>query len=268
MKTRIFRLLVLVCLSAALGISADAPVFEVATIKPGDPASRGMSISLGVGGMFTTKNVTLKMLVALGWNVREFQISGASGWIGTDRFDIVAKPEHEVQRNSDEGRALLRAMVQSLLADRFHLQVHTESKEMQVYALIVAKNGSKLVESDPESKGPSLGFTGNRGGRSSVTASKVSMKMFAEALSNQLGRTVIDQTGLNSSYTFKMEYTPDLEMGPTKPGLEAEKVDTTSLPDGPTIFTALTEQLGLKLDSQKGPVEVVVIDHAEKPTDN
>jgi uncharacterized protein (TIGR03435 family) len=267
MKTRILRLVVLLCISAALGISADAPGFEVATIKPSDPASRGMSISLGVGGMFTTQNVTLKMLVALAWNVREFQLSGASGWIATDRFDIVAKPEHEVQRNSEEGRAVIRAMVQALLVDRFHLQAHLDSKEMPVYGLIVAKNGSKLVESDPEGKGPSLGFTGNRGGKSSVTANKVPMKMFAEALSNQLGRTVIDQTGLNSSYTFKMEYTPDFSMGMSKEGVP-EKGESDALPDGPSIFTALTEQLGLKLESQKGPVEVVVIDHAEKPTDN
>ncbi len=267
MTTRPFRLIALLCVSAALGMSADSAAFEVATIKSSDPASRGMSISLGNGGIFATKNVTLKMLVALAWNVREFQVSGAAGWIGTDRFDIVAKPDHEVPR-SEEGRAIERAMVQSLLADRFHLQAHTESKEMPVYALIVAKNGSKLVESDPESKGPSLGFSGNRGGKTSVTANKVTMKIFSEALSNQLGRTVIDRTGLNSSYTFKMEFTPDLPVGSGKEGADGEKADISALPDGPTVFTALTEQLGLRLESRKGPVEIVVIDHAEKPTDN
>jgi uncharacterized protein (TIGR03435 family) len=258
--------MIFLCVLAATAIAADAPIFEVATVKSSDPASRGMSISRGNGGMFTTKNVTLKMLVALAWNVREFQISGAAGWIGTDRFDIVAKPEREVP-GGEAGQPVLRAMVQSLLADRFRLQVHLDSKEMPVYALVSAKNGSKLAESEPESKGPSLGFSGNRG-KTSVTASKVTMKMFSEALSNQVGRTVVDRTGLNLAYTFKMEYAPDLPVGPGKEGIEGEKVDTSSLPDGPSIFTALTEQLGLRLEPQKGPVEILVIDSAEKPTDN
>lgn len=150
-----------------------------------------------------------------------------------------AKPESPASEDQ------LKLMLQTLLADRFRLVLHRETKQLPVYELIVAKGGPKLKESAEDAS------TFLHTDAKSITAAKVAMPMFVKLLSQQMGRSVLDKTGLSENYDFKLEWTPDEANG-----------------DGPSIFTAIQEQLGLKLEPSKGPVEVLVIDHAEKPSEN
>ncbi len=266
--------------------------FEVASIKP-SAAERGkVGIRIAPGGRFTASGLTAKMLIQQAYDIKDFQISGGPGWLSSERYDIVAKAE------SSANREQLKLMLQSLLAERFKLEVHRETKELPVYSLVVAKNGPKLQKSeyqppDPESgpppkptgEGPgplaraaagesvsrSTGGPMMRMGRGQVNAQMAQISMLANVLSMQLGRPVIDKTGLKGAYDFKLEWTPDesqrafgLGEGDRPAGEAAAPPDSS----GPSIFTALQEQLGLKLESQKGPVEILVIDGIEKPSEN
>jgi uncharacterized protein (TIGR03435 family) len=241
---------------------AMGQAFEVASIKPSDPGTTGFRIGIEPGGVFTARNVTLKIMIEQAFEVRDFQISGGPGWMDTQMYDITAKgngpevSEYELARMTDEQRNRFQqsmlARLRTLLADRFQLKVHKETKEMPVYALVVAKGGPKIVKSG-DSFGPQSGLKGQRTteGKTQLTGTQFPLSSLVRALSNQVGRVVIDKTGLTGNFDFKMTYAPDL-------------ADS----DGPSIFTALEEQLGLKLDSQKGPVEVLVIDGAERASEN
>jgi bla regulator protein BlaR1 len=238
-----------------------APEFEVASIKPSDPAAHGMRFQIAPGGRFMASNVTVKMLIQQAYDVKGFQVTGGPGWIGTEHFDIVAKGEGAAAPDD------FKPMLQALLKERFKLVFHRESKEMPVYALVPGKNGPKLTES---TGGPGGQMMMNRG---QLTAKKITMTAFANQLSNQLGRNVLDKTGIKGDYDFKLEWTPDQnqpmggpmggskENGPEAPPPSVEVA-------GPTIFTALQEQLGLRLESQKGPVSMLIVDTAEKASEN
>ena len=232
---------------------ASLPTFEAASVKPNKSGDRNVSIRRSPG-RFTTTNTTLKMLITFAYDIRGHQLSGGPSWLDSDRYDIVAKAE-----GADPSEAQLKQMVQALLADRFQLTIHREMKEMPVYALVVGKNGSKLHQA--EGTGPQM-----RMGRGQLTAQKVSLELFAKQLATQLGRSVIDSTGLKGDFDFKLEWTPDANqpMG-LKEGVDGPAPADSS---GPTIFTAVQEQLGLKLEAQKGPVELLVIDRAEKASEN
>lgn len=276
------------------------PSFEVASIKPNNSADRGMMIQNGRGGRFVAKNITVKMLMRMAYKVQGFQISGGPGWINSERFDIEAKPESgsagekdPFKLNDDEREALFqqqRERVQSLLADRFNLKLHRESKELPVYALVVAKNGPKLqpatftppsgdapLPAPPppgsKDKGAFKG-QGMRMGPGELVGNAARLSMLTEALSNQLGRTVLDKTRLTGTYDFSLKWTPDQSSGQmfkgpgASPDSHTPNEDAPPESSGPTIFTALQEQLGLKLESQKGPVEVLVVDQVEKPSEN
>jgi bla regulator protein blaR1 len=236
------------------------PAFEVASIKPSAPGGRGISINRTPGGRLTTENVSLRFLITFAYDVRDFQVTGGSGWIADARWDISAKPEGEIPQN-DDGNLKIRAMVRSLLADRFKLVVHTETREMPVYALIVGKNGAKLLPSPEGSRGPSM-----RTGRGQLSVTKCPLSLFAQALSNQLGRTVIDQTGMTGDFDFKLEFAPDQNQ-PVKP-IDGHEPVAAMESEGPSVFTAIQEQLGLRLEGRKGLVKIVVIDQAEKATEN
>ena len=236
--------------------AAARPAFEVASIKPSEPGGRGIQIRISPGGRFNCKNVTTKMLIQQAFGVQDFQISGGPGWLTSEHYDIVAKAEGDEQIKPEQ----LRLMVQKLLADRFKLVIHRDTKELPVYALVVGKNGPKLQEG--QGNGPML-----RMGRGQLTGQKVGMEMFANNLAQHVGRTVIDKTGLKGEYDFKLEWTPDVSqpLGPREAGAEAPP---PADPGGPSIFAALQEQLGLKLESQKGPVEIIIIDSIEKASEN
>lgn len=258
---------------AALFVSAETqaqtqktPSFEVASIKPGDPAVRNVRIQIAPGGRFIASNVNLKFLIQYAYGVRDFQISGAPGWGSSDRYEISAKPEDGENTTQDQ----LKQMMQGLLAERFKLTLHRETKESAVYALVVAKNGTKLQESASEPRGQGQRQM-MRMGRGLISAQQIPMSTLATQLSQALGRSVIDETGLKGNYDVKLEWTPDTSerrgMGDGDPRPSSEAPPAPD-PAGPSLFTALQEQLGLKLEGRKGPVEILVIDHVEKPSEN
>lgn len=261
--------------------TATLPSFEVASIKPNKSAIRMTRFFFTPDGLSAT-NVTLEALIQMSYRVQDFQISGGPKWANSEHYDIEAKVDssavEELKKLSFEQR---RLMVQSLLADRFKLALHSETKELPVYALVIGKSGLKLQEAKPGDTYPNgiHGPDGHAGGaglmhmqRGQLTAQALPMEELTQLLSQQLGRTVLDKTGLTGKYDFTLKWTPEEIHAPMSKGPEGggQGPDSPSQPDssGPSIFTAIQEQLGLKLESQKGPVEVLVIDRAETPSEN
>ena len=263
--------------------------FETASIKPSDPNEFRTMIRNAPGGRVDMKGVTLRMLIQQAYGVRDFQVSGGPGWMGSERYDVVAKPPDSAAGDantdpfklSEEQRKALRDQMQQrlqvLLAERFQLKIHHETKEMPVYALAIAKGGSKLKEVDAPSgmpSGPPDPSKRNPGmmrmSPGMLSGQAVGIQFLVDALSQQLGRTVLDQTGLKGFYDFELKWTPEGGApagfgGPLPPGVVPPPPPD---PNGPTIYTAVQEQLGLRIDSQKGPVDILVIDRAEKPSEN
>ena len=273
--------------------AVPAPSFEVASVKPnhsGDMRIRFM----GLPGKLNISGTTAKMLIANAYGVKDFQVSGGPSWIESERYDIDAKADdariEEMRKMTPQDAAKQnQLMLQSLLADRFQLKVTHTTKELPAYALVVGKSGPKLQEAKPGANVPE-GFKGPDGrppkfpnmirmGRGQLNAQGIQMTTLAAVLSQQLGRTVLDQTSLKGNYDISLQWTPDpgapgMAGGP--PGMNpgpppgAGPTPDSPPPDtsGPSIFTAVQEQLGLKLDSTKGPVETIVIDHIERPSEN
>jgi uncharacterized protein (TIGR03435 family) len=263
-----------------------SPSFEIASIKPNRSGDLRMMIS-SQPGRYTVTGVTTKLLLEQAYDVKDFQISGGPNWVNSDRYDVDAKAEDSVvtelqklplnQREEQQ-----RAMIQSLLAERFKLEVSHTTKELPVYALVVAKTGPKLHEAKTGDtypngiKGPDGRPVGGAGmmrmGPGQLIGQGLPMASLAELLSQQLGRTVMDKTGLKGNYDFTLQWTPDQRPAamPVGPVGGSSGADAVPPPDssGPSIFTALQEQLGLKLESTKGPVDIIVIDHIERPSEN
>jgi len=243
------------------------PVFDVASIKPSGPNT---PLTGGFGnGQGGGRNMTLKMLIASAYRVQEFQITGGPAWTGSDRFDVEGKTE---DRTADPDR--LRLMLRSLMEDRFQLKLHREMREQPVYALVAAKGGLKIRpaadQTSPDVNGPSPKGAGpNRGairiGRGSLIGNAVTLSFLARWLSQRLDRLVIDRTGLGGRFDLQLTWTPDAGEVVDGPGGQLLPPAEVS---GPSIFTAIQEQLGLKLESAKAPVEVLMIDRAERPSAN
>ena len=237
--------------------------FEVASIRPGNPdAAQFSRIAPGPQGGLRTENTTALQLITFAYDLRDFQIAGGPGWIRSDRFNVTGTPDRpEEAPNPSLGREKLESMfnrqrqrMQALLLDRFALVLRAETREMPIYGLVAGKSGHKLKASSDEKKGPSM-----RTGNGSMTAAGISVKHLANVLSSIVGRPVMDETGITGDFDFQLEWTP--EEGPREPG-------TTSDSIRPSIFTALQEQLGLKLESKRGPAPVLVIEKIEKPSAN
>ena len=249
---------------------AEALTFEVASVKPSDPNLRRIRMGYTPDGGLNAVNVTLKELIANAYNIvcgkfcDDERISGGPKWIYSDRFDVVTKGP-QLPQPGRAAREQIRQCVQALLADRFKLVIRRETREMQVYHLVVAKNGSKLKEYTGDDQNGGVG--GNRPGQ--LIGERTSLYGLVANLTSMLGRPVIDRTGLTGRYDFKLEWTPEMPPDGKGPDGSGEKV-SASAPGfaDPSIFTALQEQLGLKLESQKGPVEVIIIERAEKPAAN
>lgn len=244
------------------------PEFAVASIKRN---TAGCCVSGGVGnGGGGGKDVTLKMLIGTAYRVQEFQISGGPGWIASDRFDVEGKAA-DPKADFDQ----LRLMLQSLLADRFKLKLHRETKEIPIYALVVGKGGPKIQlsadQGSPDVNGPSpAGATGpNRGafrfGPGSMIGNAVPISLLARFLSQRLNHMVIDRTDLVGRFNIQLQWTPTVGENPFDLGGNSIPPADPSLP---SIFAAIQEQLGLKLETARGPVEVFIIDHVEQPTPN
>jgi len=264
--------------------AADAGLsFEVASVKSNKTGDGRVMLGLQPGGRFTATNVPLRLLIQNAYRVQGFQVVGAPDWLHSERFDIAAKAE------GDPTQEQVQQMVRALLADRFKLQVHRETREMPIYVLVMARSDGKLGEklkpstTDCEAmRGRGRGVPvappapgaampcGMRMGPGNILAGAMPMTQLATSLSNMVGRIVVDRTGLTGNYDFELTYTPEqlAQGGPAgrggAPGGGGPAID----PNGPSIYTAIQEQLGLKLDSQRGPVETLVIDRVERPTED
>ena len=236
-------------------VPAARPEFEVASVKRSLAGNRPWLVP-PVGGRFTATNVTLELLIRVGWPQK---ISGGPTWVVTDGYDVSAiAPQPNL--NADK----FSLMMQNLLKDRFALRVHTETHEARVYVLLPAKNGLKLPDAKPEpclygwkapDADPQAGCGGMNVTPESIVDEKISMQWFARVLGGVLGRPVLDRTGFTGSFKVLLEFAP------VTPGRDTDGTK-------PSIFTALEEKLGLRLESQKGTEEVLVIDHVERPSEN
>jgi uncharacterized protein (TIGR03435 family) len=240
---------------------AAPPAFEVASIKPSDPAG---SISIHRSGYhLATSNTSLLFLIAWAYDVHSDRVYGKPNWLDSVRYDIVANaPEEKLQAQRTGGPTPLQQMMQALLAQRFKLALHRETRELPMYALVVAKGGPKILLTEAPAVMGQSPFS--MPGRGRLVGTQVSAEMLAKVLSGQLGRSVQDQTGLKGVFDFKLEWAPDPPS--PGPGDEPAAADPNA---GSSLFTAIQEQLGLKLEARKGPVEVLVIDHIDSaPTEN
>jgi uncharacterized protein (TIGR03435 family) len=278
-RGRFFRAALLAGAAAILSAQDTRPQFEVASIKPSAGGPGSMFGSRGPG-MFNTENTPFKMLMAQAYRVKGFQISGGPSWINSDGYTITAKTSGEETQKERFEKMML--MLQVLVEDRFQLRFHRETRDMPVYALTVAKSGklppANCVQYDekhrpaPPAPGqPPIRFCGNvRGGRngpnSTMDAWGISTADLIQWLSNATGRTIVDKTGFTGTFDVKLEYLPEMAQGaqPMGDGAPPPAVENAA----PSLFTALQERLGLKLESERGPVEILVIDRVERPTEN
>jgi bla regulator protein blaR1 len=270
--------------SAAAGApDLESHGFEADSVKPHNSsgAVEMSRVSFTPYG-FSATNVTLQTLIRDVYRVQESQISGAPNWLNSDRYDIEARMEKSVAdelRKLDPMQSLpaRQRMLQALLADRCKLTLHRETKDLPVYALAIAENDPTLQEAKPGDtyangiKGPN-GHPGGPGnismGRGTLTGSALSMADFVRALSDQLGRPVLDRTGLTGKYDLTLQWTPDDNQLPMLRETESIHSAPPPAPSGSSLFTVIQEQLGLELESQDSPMEILVIDHVEKPSEN
>ena len=226
--------------------AAQPPLqFDVASIKPAPPGPGNTTMKFEPGGRFRATGAPLNALIQLAYGVKDFQVSGRPKWADSESYesyDVVAQPAAGVTFNRDQ----LKVAIQALLADRFKLKFHRETKDLPIYSLVVGKNGPKLTK-NIDAPGPGATI-----GSGQLKGSKISMSILADLLAQLLDRTVRDDTGISGDFDVKLNWGP---------GQTADR-------DGPSIFTALQEQLGLKLNAQKGPVEILIIDRAERPSGN
>jgi bla regulator protein blaR1 len=269
----------LFCLAGTwlLGVTAFAQTvtpplkFEVASVKPADPHFSGVSSSRDAGEGLDVRNISVRNLITLAYGIRDFQLKGGPGWIDSESYDVIAKaPGGDAVRSPGTPNAAeepmdqrrtrferVRERLRSLLADRFGLVVHHETREQPVYLLTVARNGPKLIPvSAPtgpprkeEGRGHSRGFA-------------VPIEMIVVTLSDATHLTVIDKTGLSGRFDYTLNWDP------ASASLNANPETSPSDTPGPTIFSAVQEQLGLRLEPGKRPGDVIVIDHIDHPSAN
>jgi uncharacterized protein (TIGR03435 family) len=289
LRSNRIRLLLITAGCVAIGwpdvVTAQAPAtlatpsFEVAVIKPNDPTKPGASLLMS-DDKFLTQGQTLKAMMKFAYNLNfgaEQQISGGPAWVGSAKFDITAKEDAETaaalkKMPPEERRDAFRVMVQGLLAERFKLKVHHEMKELPVYAMTVAKGGVKMTPAAPDvvaadGTTPRRSSGIQRSGPGQMKGMNTTPDLLANVLGSQPeigGRMVLDKTGLTGKYDFMLKWTPDAGMGGAGDGASPAATEAS----GPGLFTALQEQLGLRLDATKGMVDTIVIDSVEMPSEN
>lgn len=283
--------------AAQAGDKATAS-FEVVSIKPSRAGKCGPMFQFAPGGRIRTPGISPKFLIEVAYDVKDSQLEGGPPWINSECYDIEAKPDEPAgaaldKLPPDQRKEKIGEMLQSLLRDRFKLAIGHTTKELRVYSLVVAKNGPKLKPSDfnpaehpgdeplPPSPNPRGGDRPRMQGglmmrRGHLESTGVDMPMLVGALSMVTHRVVIDKTGLAGRYDFTLNWTPDdtqlAQGGPGGPGAPGGGPMGPGGPppesNVPDLFTAIQEQLGLKLEAQKAPVDVLVIQHVEKPSEN
>lgn len=275
--------------SASHAQNADPPAvaFEAASVKANKSGDSDTSMRPQPGGRFSATNAPVQLFITYAYQLQPFQLPGAPAWLRTDRFDILARMEGDppvLPPVAGEATPMMLAM-RTLLAQRFKLAVHWETQELPVYELVVARPDRKLgpnihpaavdcaamsaasaaaakegrvINPNP----PDRVACGMRNNAGRFQFGGNPMSLFATGLANQVARTVVDRTGLTGNWDFEFTFTPERFRQVRSTGVDAPAVD----PDGPSLFTAIQEQLGLKLESTKGPVKVLVIDHVEQPS--
>ena len=303
------KLMLLICTAAAIALavttaprphaqSFNAPAgsvpapdpniplyFEAASVKPSNPEANPNMVGIRrqPGGRFNTINTPVRMLITFAYQIQGYQLVGGPDWIANERYDVVAKMEGDppaVIPGTGADHMMLAA--RTFLADRFKLAIHKETREMDIYALVMAKPGGKpgpkLIPArggcspeelaarrgapPPAPGGPPPVVCGIQQGPGRIRFGNYPLSLFANSISNRVGRAVVDRTGLTGNWEFELEFQAEVPPGQLPPGAPPPPID----PDAPNFFTAVTEQLGLRLDATKGPVEVWVIDGVEKPS--
>jgi uncharacterized protein (TIGR03435 family) len=235
--------------------------YEAVAIKPHKTVLDNNMSSRGTVDGFSTSGMTIPVLLQSAFNLKtRDQIIGLPSWAASDSFDIEAKMDADTaaalqKLPKEERRPARQQMMQALLADRFQLKVHHESRELPIYNLVAAKSGVKMKSSTSDSSGSSMSDK-------SFTAHGLPLEAIVFYFSNIVGRQVVDKTGLTGNYDFTLTWTPDEMRAPS------DASAATAADSGPSIFSAIEEQLGLKLVSAKGPVDVIVVDHVERPSEN
>ena len=295
--------------------AAGGPTFEVASVKQNKSGGGLIGLGMQPGGRYTATNVPLRLLIQNAYQIQPNQLVGAPGWLDTDRFDIVAKADPALLTpppgGPGSGPAAVQLMVRALLADRFKLTVHNETRDLPIYALVLARSdGSLGPQMKPISAecatmlatrrgGPGPGGRGGPGpggpppppappqpgekipcgqtmlGPGTLRSGGAGMAQITQMLSQaggpmaqSTGRLVQDKTGLTGQYEFELQWTPEPGQGPLGRGGDLPPGFPVPDPNGPSLFTAIQEQLGLKLDARRAPVDVIVIDKVEHPTDD
>jgi bla regulator protein blaR1 len=252
--------------------------FEAASVKPNRNSDPGGSVRRQPGGRFNAVNMPVRALAIFAYQIQAFQLVGGPAWAGTDRFDIVAKLAADPPPVAPgAGPDHMMLATRTLLADRFKLVVRRETRQMDIYALVRARPGGALGPALRQStsdcspaavtaarrggpQSPQV-FCGGRMGPGRIQLGAAPLSQFANGLSGQVGRIVVDRTGLTGNWDFEITFAADPPRGGSA-GAETPPVDTGAA----SLFTAIQEQLGLKLEPMKGPVEVLVIDSVQQPT--
>lgn len=252
---------VVATLGAMAVVSSQAPAFAVASVKRNTSGEQTWSMQPQPGGRLTLINVPVRLMIRAAYGLQEYELVGGPGWIDTDRFDVIARADG----NPPQTQMLL--MARTLLADRFSLRLREEMRELPIYALVLARPDRRLgpmlrpaqpcfrasldapPQSPPPGSGPACGFRGGPGSPK-IEGRGVTLAALGFGLAARVGRVVVDRTQLEGNFDLDVEFAPDV---------------TT---DGTSIFTALQEQLGLRLESTRGPVKVMVIDRVAPPTED
>ena len=268
--------------AAKLDVPVKAAKFEVVSIHPDDPDGHRMRIGMGPDARFVAEGITIERVVCMAYGIQDFQLEGAPGWFRTDRFSIQAKSEGDVEEQfpklTDEQKmAVGKKMVQDMLADRFALSLRQELKKVSTLGIVVDKNGPKLHAATPGDTYPNGLKEGNGTGHAGMmrfngtqlTAQGVKLDSLASFLSGHLNQVVQNKTGLEGNYDFTLQWSAETDRpeGPQQRSGEEGRVASDGNA-GTSLFTAIREQLGLKLEEQKSDVPVYVVEKAEKPTEN
>lgn len=266
-----------------LTVALLAQEYDVASIKPSAPDARGTYIRPSPGGL-VLNNMSLKEMIQIAYQVQPFQVTGGPPWMDSVHYDVTARSEGNAGRPM--GLQFQEPMMQALLADRFEVKIHKETKEQPIYKLVLARKDGKLGDGlvptkegscekldpahppePPRPGDPPRNFCGTMMmGPDRMSATAAQIANLIPMLSRILGRSVVDETGLKGDYNVTVEWTPD-ETQVSRPRAAGQNGPP---PDSnlPTLFTAFQERLGLKLEAGKGPVEIIVVDQAEKPSEN
>jgi uncharacterized protein (TIGR03435 family) len=243
---------------AASQTPAQALKFDVATIKTSTTVASQMAIGIDPSLRFAATGASLVRMVSFAYGVRPNQIIGGPKWVNEELYDIVAKVDNQQDLGTDAStlfRSTYRVMAQALLADRFNLKIHKETQDLPVYSLVIDKRGAKVQPTSEQ--GRLLINLGHIAGH-------MTLDTFVQILTAQLGRLVVNKTDLVGLYDVTLDYMPEQPIG-----TDGERSSNQSLDsNAPSIFTAIQERLGLKLESTKAPVDVIVIDSAQRPSEN